>query len=207
MIGILRKQDQPIPLVIDADGLFLITEKPSLIDNYENCILTPNIMEFERLYQKVTGVKSEEIRQENDKKKLAQKLAETLRVNILMKGHLDNISSPNNQEPLQCGIEGSPRRCGGQGDLLAGALAVSYYWAIKNRDKIQLQPSSSDKASISTDRINYMSKITPAQVAAYAASTLIRTSSQTVFNKLGRSMISADILKEIGPTFNKIFEK
>jgi hypothetical protein len=47
----------------------------------------------------------------------------------------------------------------------------------------------------------------PAQVAAYAASTLIRTSSQTVFNKLGRSMISADILKEVGPTFNKLFEK
>lgn len=27
--------------------------------------------------------------------------------------------------------EGSPRRCGGQGDLLNGALAVFAFWAIK----------------------------------------------------------------------------
>ncbi|CAF4112421.1 unnamed protein product, partial [Rotaria sordida] len=207
LIGILRKQEHPIPIVIDADGLHLITEKPHLINNYENCILTPNVIEFERLYAKVTGVKSDEIKQENDKRKLAQKLAETLHVNILMKGHLDTISSPNSQEPIQCGIDGSPRRCGGQGDLLAGALVTSYCWAIKNRDKIEHQSSNSERSPTSNERINYLSKSTPAQVAAYAASTLVRTASQGVFNKLGRSMISADILKEIGPTFNKIFEK
>lgn len=26
---------------------------------------------------------------------------------------------------------GSPRRCGGQGDVLAGSLGVAMYWAIK----------------------------------------------------------------------------
>ncbi|CAF2370639.1 unnamed protein product [Rotaria sp. Silwood2] len=207
LIGILRKQDQPIPIVIDADGLYLISEKPHLINNYENCILTPNIIEFERLYEKVTGVKSKEIKQEDNKKRLAQKLAEALQVNVLMKGHLDTISSPHNQEPMQCGIEGSPRRCGGQGDLLAGALAVSYYWAIRNRSKIEHQPTNSEKSSVINENLNYLSKLTPAQVAAYGASALVRTASQTVFNQLGRSMISADILKEIGPTFNKIFEK
>ncbi|CAF3570511.1 unnamed protein product [Rotaria socialis] len=207
LIGILRQQDKQIPLVIDADGLFLITEKPHIINSYENCILTPNIAEFERLYEKVTGVKSEEIKQETDKKKLAQKLAETLRVNILMKGRVDTISSPNNQTPIQCAIEGSPRRCGGQGDLLSGALAISYYWALKNRDNIQYQSSNSENSLINSEYINDYSKITPAQIAAYATSTLIRTSSQTVFKKLGRSMISTDLLKEIGPTFNKLFEK
>ncbi|CAF0791523.1 unnamed protein product [Rotaria sp. Silwood1] len=200
LIGILRKQEQPIPIVIDADGLYLITEKPHLINNYENCILTPNIIEFERLYEKVSGAKSEEIKKEDDKKKLVQKLAEALHVNVLMKGHLDTISSPNNQEPIQCGIEGSPRRCGGQGDLLAGALAVSYYWAIKSRDKFEYQASNSEKSSITNERPHYSLKLTPAQVAAYAASTLVRTASQAVFNKLGRAMISADVLKEIGPT-------
>jgi ATP-dependent NAD(P)H-hydrate dehydratase len=207
LIGILRKQEKPIPIVIDADGLYLITEKPDLINNYENCILTPNGVEFERLYEKVTGVKAEEQKKEKDKKQLAQKLAEALRVNILMKGHLDTIASPHNQDPIQCGIDGSPRRCGGQGDLLAGALVASYYWAIKNREKIEYQASISEKSPRSPDQINPFSKLMPAQVAAYAASTLIRTSSQTVFNKLGRSMISADILKEVGPTFNKLFEK
>ena len=110
LIGVLRKQEKPIPLIIDADGLHLVTEKPDIINNYENCILTPNVAEFERLYEKVTGVKSEEQKKEKDKAHLAQKLAETLRVNILMKGHLDVIASPSNPEPVQCGIDGSPRR-------------------------------------------------------------------------------------------------
>jgi len=203
LIGTLRKQDKPIPIVVDADGLYLITEKPDLINNYENCILTPNGPEFERLYEKVTGVKAEEQKKETDKKQLAQKLAEILRVNILMKGHLDIIASPNTQQPIQCGMDGSPRRCGGQGDLLAGALAAAYYWAIRNGDKIEHVSSVSDNSSRSTDHLT----LHPAQVAAYAASTLIRTSCQTVFSKLGRSMISTDVLKEIGPTFNKLFEK
>jgi ATP-dependent NAD(P)H-hydrate dehydratase len=207
LIGILRKQEKPIPIVVDADGLYLITEKPDIINNYENCILTPNIAEFERLYEKVTGVKAEEQKKEKDKKQLAQDLAEKLRVNILMKGHLDTIASPNNQDPIQCGLDGSPRRCGGQGDLLAGALIASYYWAIKNRDKIEFQSSSSPERSPRADQQFTFSKATPAQVASYAASTLIRTSSQIVFNKLGRSMISADILKEIGSVFTKLFEK
>jgi ATP-dependent NAD(P)H-hydrate dehydratase len=124
-----------------------------------------------------------------------------------MKGHLDTISSPNNQQTIQCGIDGSPRRCGGQGDLLAGALIATYYWAIKSRDKIEYQPSSPEKSPQNLEYQSLFSKLTPAQVAAYAASTIIRTSSQSVFNKLGRSMISADILKEIGPTFTKLFEK
>lgn len=207
LIGILRKQEKPIPVVIDADGLYLITEKPEIINNYENCILTPNVAEFERLYEKVTGIKSEEQKKEKDKKQLAQKLAEALRVNILMKGHLDTIASPNISNPLQCGIDGSPRRCGGQGDLLAGVLVVSYYWAVKNREKIEYHSPSRDQSPNNPDQGSPFSKLTPAQVAAYAASTVVRTACQTVFNKLGRSMISADVLREIGPVFAKLYEK
>jgi len=124
-----------------------------------------------------------------------------------MKGHLDTIASPNNQDPIQCGIDGSPRRCGGQGDLLAGALVATYHWTIKNRDKIEYQASNPERSPKIDQQPSFFSKVTPAQVAGYAASSLIRTSCQAVFNKLGRSMISADVLKEIGPTFNKLFEK
>ena len=195
LIGYLRKQDKPIPLVIDADGLHLITEKPDLIHRYEHCILTPNAMEFERLYQKVTGKKLDEKKSDRDAKQLAQQLSDELQVNILMKGHLDTICSPTNREAIQCGIDGSPRRCGGQGDLLAGALITCYYWTLRNQDKVE--PSSPQGGPSSS----------AAQVAGYAASALIRTSTQSVFSKLGRSMISVDVLKEIGPTFTRLFEK
>ena len=38
-----------IPMVIDADGLFLITQDLYLIKGYSKCILTPNAAEFDRL--------------------------------------------------------------------------------------------------------------------------------------------------------------
>lgn len=39
-----------IPIVIDADGLFMLSYDLSLVDGYKKCILTPNYMEFKRLY-------------------------------------------------------------------------------------------------------------------------------------------------------------
>jgi hypothetical protein len=79
-----------------------------------------------------------------------------------MKGHLDTIASPNNFDTIQCGIDGSPRRCGGQGDLLSGTLVASYYWAIKSREKIEQQPSTPDKSPKPNERQMQFSKITPA---------------------------------------------
>lgn len=38
-----------LPLIIDADGIFLVQNRPDLIKGYSSCILTPNINEFERL--------------------------------------------------------------------------------------------------------------------------------------------------------------
>ena len=34
---------------------------------------------------------------------------------------------------FKCEQVGSPRRCGGQGDLLSGVMTVFLYWAYKNR--------------------------------------------------------------------------
>lgn len=208
LIDVLRKQENPLPLVVDADGLFLITEKPDLIKAYENCILTPNGIEFERLYEKITGITAEDQRKDKNPKKMAQRLADELKVNIFLKGHLDTICSHTNPDAIQCGIDGSPRRCGGQGDLLAGALVTCYQWTLKNRDKIELSiPSTADKSPKLTSRESSTFHPDSAQVAGYAASTLIRTSCQAVFSKLGRSMISVDVLKEIGPSFSRLFEK
>lgn len=44
---------QGIPLVIDADGLFFINSNYHLIHGLSNVVLTPNAVEFHRLYQSV----------------------------------------------------------------------------------------------------------------------------------------------------------
>lgn len=47
LITLCRQKSKP--LVIDADGLFLIGQNPELIRNYPDLVLTPNAMEFSRL--------------------------------------------------------------------------------------------------------------------------------------------------------------
>lgn len=41
------------PLVVDADGLFLVGQNPDLIKNYPGLVLTPNAMEFTRLVKAI----------------------------------------------------------------------------------------------------------------------------------------------------------
>ena len=48
-------------------------------------------------------------------------------VTIMKKGEEDILSNGDVVYTLQSG--GSPRRCGGQGDILAGCLAVAAYWS------------------------------------------------------------------------------
>ena len=59
---------------------------------------------------------------------MQQELAQILGSNvaILRKGPADHISL--NERQLSCEAEGSPRRCGGQGDILAGVLGVFLAW-------------------------------------------------------------------------------
>lgn len=50
--AIKHARSQSIPIVIDADGLYLLATDTSSISGYKKCILTPNYMEFKRLYEK-----------------------------------------------------------------------------------------------------------------------------------------------------------
>ena len=40
-----------IPIVIDADGLFIVSHNLEQINGYQKCVLTPNMMEFKLLYE------------------------------------------------------------------------------------------------------------------------------------------------------------
>lgn len=46
-ISYAKKNDMYI--VIDADGLFLVGNDPSVVKGYKKCVLTPNVVEFGRL--------------------------------------------------------------------------------------------------------------------------------------------------------------
>ncbi|KAI9672006.1 MAG: hypothetical protein M1829_004550 [Trizodia sp. TS-e1964] len=178
---------QRLPIVLDADGLYLIQSKPGLIEGYQNCILTPNIVEFERL-AKALNV---DILIE-DESYQCERLAIVLRgVTIIKKGSKDYIS--NGRQTLVSDIEGGLKRSGGQGDTLTGLLATLLGWRKAYIDQIWDHE----------DEISY-SELLP--LVAFGGSSLTRECSRLAFEKKGRSMQASDLTEEIAQAFQNLLE-
>lgn len=184
LISICREMKKP--LIIDADGLFLVCQKPEIIKDYPGLILTPNAMEFSRLIKAILdkSIPASSLVKASDVKHVADALGKN--VVIIHKGAKDVIVDGKGTETVSCGLAGSGRRCGGQGDLLAGSLAVFWWWAI------------SAGASECT--------LSPPIIACYGASRLVRECNASAFKLKQRGMLTSDMLEHIQPVFNRIFE-
>ncbi|XP_043663886.1 ATP-dependent (S)-NAD(P)H-hydrate dehydratase isoform X2 [Vespula pensylvanica] len=175
------------PLVIDADGLFLIFQKPDIIKDYPDLILTPNAMEFSRLAKSILkkSIQPSPIVKPADVKELADSLGKN--VVILHKGAKDVIADGHEgTETISCGMAGSGRRCGGQGDLLVGCVAVFWWWAI---------------CGVTSDSI-----ISPSIIASYAGSRLVRECNSAAYKIKQRATLTSDMLEQIQHVFARIFE-
>ncbi|KAL5013029.1 hypothetical protein ScPMuIL_011580 [Solemya velum] len=185
--GILEEaKKENIPIVIDADGLFLVTEHPDTIKSYQKAILTPNVVEFSRLYEKMFGEQPLEDEPVVNVKTLCQALGN---VTIVQKGYNDIIS--DGVHVLVCCGEGSPRRCGGQGDLLSGSMGTFNYWAHK-----AVEDGVSNKS---------LDVYGPTLCAAYGACLLTRQCSKLAYEKYHRSTTTSDMVEQIHPAFEFLF--
>ena len=168
-----------IPIIIDADGLHIITEDPGLIRGYPDAILTPNKVEFERLYHSLTGKYCE--------KPISQKnmltVSNKLKCSIVCKGPTDMICTGDNV--IECAEVGSFRRCGGQGDILSGAMGIFSYWARSNASKLDDHPYQS--------------------VAGFAACSVARRAGAHAYASTGRSMITSSIIPHLPKAFDDVF--
>ncbi|KAM5278804.1 ATP-dependent (S)-NAD(P)H-hydrate dehydratase isoform 3-T3 [Hipposideros larvatus] len=114
-----------VPVIIDADGLWLIAQQPGLIQGYRKAVLTPNHVEFSRLSEAVLRGPVDS----SDRRGAVLRLSQALgNVTVVQKGEQDVIS--DGEQVLECSQQGSNRRCGGQGDLLSGSLGVFAHWAL-----------------------------------------------------------------------------
>ncbi|XP_064359999.1 ATP-dependent (S)-NAD(P)H-hydrate dehydratase isoform X2 [Dromaius novaehollandiae] len=181
--GIIEKSKiKGIPIIIDADGLWLISQQPSLIQGYQRAILTPNYMEFSRLYEAMLRDPVDSSDHHGCVLRLSQAMGN---LTVVQKGERDLIS--DGEKVLVCSHEGSSRRCGGQGDLLSGSLGVLAHWAfLAGAEKTNGQ--------------------NPFLVAAFGACSLTRQCNNQAFQKFGRSMTASDMVSEVGTAFNKLFE-
>lgn len=162
MLSVL-KSIEDIPVVLDADGLFLLT---NCWDGWEDFlkdrhyIITPNAVEMARIQQC---------------------WPEELHAVYLIKGQEDSILGINGRDEIICDVQGSPRRCGGQGDVLSGIAGIFAAWASFTKDPVMLEN------------------------AAVAASGLTRQCSRLAFNKYKRSMVAGNLIEFLGPAFQDIF--
>ncbi|KAH9823508.1 Ribokinase-like protein [Melampsora americana] len=172
-------------LVLDADALWLLQNHPDLIRNYKNVILTPNHIEFQRLLKSC----SIEIQNQSELD-LAHHLSTSLGgCTILKKGQVDLIVG-DGFDSIRIETEGSPKRCGGQGDILSGLVGTWLAWGqlYLNRNPNQIK----------VDEILLIS--------ARLGSKLTRMSSNLTFHQFGRSMQTSDILNFIHPSFEKVYQ-
>jgi ATP-dependent NAD(P)H-hydrate dehydratase len=51
-----KAREEDMSIVIDADGLYLVQTHPETIQGYRKAILTPNVVEFQRLCEKMVCV-------------------------------------------------------------------------------------------------------------------------------------------------------
>lgn len=167
-----------IPLVIDADGLYAVYKNISVIKDYPSpgAILTPNKAEAKRLKESIPGADNQWYNFWGDY------------VTILEKGEADKYHSNLRKFDWFINEDGSGRRAGGQGDILAGSLGTFLNWALKanlceNDQSVSLAQS----------------------VASFAASKFTRACNYKAFELHGRSMIASDMLNVIHPTFDNLY--
>ncbi|XP_041857516.1 ATP-dependent (S)-NAD(P)H-hydrate dehydratase isoform X2 [Melanotaenia boesemani] len=178
-----RSKAKDIPIVIDADGLWLVTQQPSVIQGYQKGILTPNFMEFTRLYE---ALHHEPMNASDHQRSVMQLSGVMGNITLVLKGERDLIS--DGSKVYSCSVEGSGRRCGGQGDLLSGSMGVLAHWAH------------------AASAMGVIRSVNPSVVAAFGACSLTRQCNNQAFQRHGRSTTTSDMIQEIGPVFRKLFE-
>ncbi|PKA56270.1 ATP-dependent (S)-NAD(P)H-hydrate dehydratase [Apostasia shenzhenica] len=171
-----------IPIIIDGDGLFLVTTNLDLVKGNNFAILTPNVNEYKRLIEKVLGC---EVNDQDASRQLISLARRLGGVTILRKGKTDLIT--DGSAVYMVSIFGSPRRCGGQGDILSGSVAVFSAWA---RHYVSM-----NKAESSSHPLN------PMVLGSISGSALVRKAASLAFENKKRSMLTTDIIECLGTRY------
>ncbi|WP_432402386.1 NAD(P)H-hydrate dehydratase [Wukongibacter sp. M2B1] len=109
-------RDVDVPIVIDADGLNILSKNIEwLSEKKPKIVITPHLGEMERL----TGIPIEEIK--NNLVKVAKDFSQKWKVIVVLKGASTIITSPNKETFIN--VNGNPGMAtAGSGDVLTGII-------------------------------------------------------------------------------------
>ncbi|KAJ8445748.1 hypothetical protein Cgig2_026075 [Carnegiea gigantea] len=171
--------------VREEDQRSIADEVLAEVNKYPCVVLTPNVNEYKRLVQRVFNT---EMNDQEDPEQLLGLVkwlmigSGSLRIGgitILKKGKSDLISDGN----TVCSVStiGSPRRCGGQGDILSG----------RHCRRILILGSQAH------------SKLKdPSMLACVAGSALLRKAASVAFENKKRATLTSDIIESLGKSNN-----
>ncbi|RMZ85186.1 hypothetical protein DV738_g239, partial [Chaetothyriales sp. CBS 135597] len=178
-----RRREPPVPMVLDAEALWLIQQEPDIINGYRECILTPNVVEFGRLAKSV-GLDLSKAKEETACQQLASILGG---VCIIQKGRVDYISQGT--DTTVSDFEGGLKRSGGQGDTLTGTLGTFLAWRQAYHDGLW---------DVGKDKLDRSETLL---LAALGGSAITRESSRRAFAHKQRSLQASDLTDEVHPAF------
>lgn len=192
-----------LPLVIDADGLFLLTQPPyqTILSGYDRAILTPNAIEMKRLLNVTKDstnntTNSGQIQNTNalEGTIIVQKGKHDVIISTYMNDNDTLKDDDDTQNPisntltltLTCKEEGGLKRSGGIGDILAGVIGAFVAW-----NEI-LKKEENDAFLVKQDLM----------LACWSACCITKRSTFVAFERKRRSMTAPDILDDLGCVFN-----
>lgn len=184
---ILTRHCGSIPVIIDADGLVLISTSPygermmEVMEKFPpgRMIITPNAVEFERICKSLNVSHALEI-------------SKKLHCITLQKGVSDSICFKDVEIINTC--EGSNKRVGGQGDTLTGIIATMLSYSRSIYDFKHYQA------------LKKMDWPSMAVLSCYVGSTVTRECSREAFKAYGRSMQTTNLNDQVGFVYRKLFE-
>lgn len=178
-----------LPLVVDADGLWLVTQRPDIVHGYAKAVLTPNVVEFARLRERL-GV--EDASGDDGEARVLQAVSRALGgVHVVKKAGADLIAGAGSPV-LECRVPGGLKRCGGQGDVLSGIMGTMLAW---KEQYLQAQPEA-----------ELLQEPECTALACYAACAATRTASRLAFEQRGRATSAVDLLSHVGAAYKELFE-
>eukprot|EP00550_Attheya_septentrionalis_P009725 CAMPEP_0198282838 /NCGR_PEP_ID=MMETSP1449-20131203/2586_1 /TAXON_ID=420275 /ORGANISM="Attheya septentrionalis, Strain CCMP2084" /LENGTH=355 /DNA_ID=CAMNT_0043979253 /DNA_START=328 /DNA_END=1395 /DNA_ORIENTATION=+ len=196
-----RARKANLPMVLDADGLFLLTqpETRNILTGYKRVVLTPNVAEYGRLLHS--------LRDDNDTQPQLSTLEKLLEGNVIVKkGQYDEISSvvqsvhdgvsSVKRYDMVCEELGGLKRSGGIGDVLAGTLGTFVAW-----HSILSSKEEEDDGALGKNNMDAQDRLV---LACWSACCVVKRATNYAFQEKRRSMTAPDVLDTVGKAMDNM---
>ncbi|KAI0429273.1 H-hydrate dehydratase [Xylaria sp. FL1042] len=184
-------RERKMPVVLDADALAIVTKSPELVMGWREVVLTPNVVEFGRLWKGVFSDRDQDgggagAKESGQVETLSKALGG---VTIVQKGGKDFVS--NGETTLVVDLQGGLKRSGGQGDTLTGSIATFLAWRKAYLDGLW-------------DHGGHLQETETLGLAAFGGAAITRECSRLAFEKHGRSLQASDLTEQVHTAFMNI---